>query len=271
MPIIGTNEASLSSALNYTKNVEATQRSTKRLAALSRLANPADDAAGVAVSGNLEALTRRLQATTENIGNVVSFAQTNDGYLSTIQSQVTRLSELAQRATDGTLNASDRAAVNVEFQAIQNQIGSITANADFNGQPVFINSSVTTTVDGNGSTASFTQSSTGNPSSLGLAPGLDVSTSANALAAIPVLNSAIATVTTRRAEVNADISVFNFYNTNAMTEKVNVMAANSRIKDLNVAEESVLLGVNRIREAASLSVLAQGNRLQSTSLRLLTS
>jgi flagellin len=268
MSTIGTNIGAVNASFFLQANNDALTTSIRRLAAGSRLAIASDDAAGVAVSGKLDARVRRLSAAAESAGNVISFAQTVDGFLKTIQDQLTRMSELAQRAANGAFGSADRANYNTEFTRLRDQISSIAAQAKFNGQTLFAASTITVAINAEGDTDTFALATTGNLTSLGIS-GLTIGDLANAISAVSSLNNAIQTLTTRRAEANADISKFNFHISNMRTEKVNVEAANGRIKDLNVAEESTALSKNNILVQASTAMLAQANASQQSVLALL--
>lgn len=255
-----------SNALSSTS--ESVQKSFQRIGSGSRLSIPQDDAAGVSVSANLQAALSRLQASSEGLQNVASFAQTADGFLNSLQQQTTRLSELAQRATDGTLTAEQRSLYDLEFQQIKNQIDTTTQNASFNGTPIFQNGSISTFVEG-GSTVNFTTSTTGNLASLGIGAS-NLSTVANAQSAITSLNSALQTLSTRRAEVGADLSGIHFSLQNSRLSSMNTEISNSRIRDLNIAEETASLSQNKIQNQFSLSLLAQSNTTSQSVLKLLS-
>jgi len=264
MSTIGTNVGALNASFYLTVNNESLTRSIRKLSAGSRLADPTDDAAGVAVSGRMDANVKRLMAAVEGSQNMVSFAQTTDGFLSTIQQQLTRMSELAQRATNGAFGSADRANYNVEFQTLKSQIDSIASNASFNGTSLFAAGSVTVAINADGATDTFQTKAI----TLSLT-NISIDTTSNATSAITALSSAIGLVTTRRAEVNTDISKFNFHITNIRTERINVEAANSRIKDLDIAAESSNLAKNNILLQASTAMLAQANASQQAVLALL--
>jgi flagellin len=129
---------------------------------------------------------------------------------------------------------------------------------------------VSVAIDASGTTDSFTTTTTGDSTSLGI-NGLTIDTTTAAAAAIGKLNTAISTLTSRRAAVNADISKFNFYVQNQQTESTNLQAANSRIADVDVASESTELAKNNILLQASSSMLAQANSSQASILTLLGS
>jgi len=265
MSTIGTNVGALNASFYLTINNESLTKSIRKLSAGSRLADPTDDAAGVAVSGKLDASVKRLMAAVEGSQNLVSFAQTTDGFLQTLQQQLTRMSELAQRATNGAFGSADRANYATEFNILKSQIGSISSNATFNGTSLFTASSITVAINAEGSVDTFITKAI----SLGL-DSVSIDTLSAAQTAIGSINSALSTVTTRRAEVNSDISKFNFHIQNIRTERINVESANSRIKDLDVAAESTMLSKNNILLQASTAMLAQANASQQAVLALLT-
>jgi flagellin len=268
MAVIGYNAAAVNAAYYLNQNNAALSSSISELASGSRLADASNDAAGVAVSGNMTASIARLGAATQAVQDVVSFAQTTDGFLSTIQQELSRMSELAQSATNGAFGSADRANYATEFNTLLGQIDTIANNAQFNGSSLFTSGTVTVAIDANGTTDSFTTSSIGSSSSLGLT-GVTIGTTTAAAAAIGTLNTAIQTLTGRRAQVNADISKFNFYVQNIATQTTNLQSANSLISDVDVATESTALAKNNILVQASSSMLAQANASQNSLLGLL--
>jgi len=268
MAVIGYNAAAVNAAYYLNQNTDNLNKSIANLASGSRLSDPSADAAGVAVSGNMTANIARLGAATQAVQDVVSFAQTTDGFLSTIQQELSRMSELAQSATNGAFGSADRANYATEFNTLLSQINTIASNAQFNGSSLFVSGSVTVAIDSNGTTDSFTTSTVGNATSLGIS-GVTIGTTTAAAAAIGTLNSAIETLTSRRAAVNADISKFNFYVQNIATETTNLQSANSRIADVDVATESTNLAKQNILVQASSSMLAQANSAQASILTLL--
>jgi flagellin len=268
MGSIGTNTAALSASFFLTQNNDALSKSIKRLASGSRLAEPSDDAAGVAVSANLDAAVKRLNAASEGAQNAISFAQTVDGFLNSIQGQLTRMSELAQRATNGAFGSADRANYQTEFLKLQTQIDQVATNGAFNGTLLFTTGTVYVAINAQGITDSFVLNSIGNTTTLSL-QGQSIDSVTGAASAITALNNAIATIANRRATVNADISKFNFHIANIRTEAINAAAANGRIKDLDVAAESTNLARANILLQASTAMLAQANTSQASVLSLL--
>ena len=273
MAVIGYNAAAVNAAYYLNQNTNNLNEAIQELSSGSRLANPANDAAGVAVSGNMEAQISRLSAATQASQDVVSCAQTTDGYLSTIEQQLSRMSELAQSATNGAFGSSDISNYNTEFTDLVAQIGTIFTNADFDGAKVFsgtnASAGISVAIDAQGTTDSFKALTVSTLTDLGLTSASTIGDTTSAEAMIGTLNTAIQSLTSARAQVNADISKFNFYVQNQETESTNLQAANSRIADVDVATESTMLAQDNILQQASTSMLAQANSSQASLLALL--
>ncbi len=273
MAVIGYNAAAVNAAYYLNQNTNNLNEAIQELSSGSRLADPSNDAAGVAVSGNMTAQISRLQAATQASQDVVSYAQTADGFLSTIEQQLSRMSELAQSATNGAFGSSDLTDYNTEFSDLVGQIGTIFSNADFDGAKIFsganATSGITVAIDASGTTDSLAAPTVTTLTDLGLSTSSTISTTTAAEAMIDTLNTAITSLTSSRAQVNADISKFNFYVQNQQTESTNLQAANSRIADVDVATESTTLAQDNILQQASTSMLAQANSSQSSLLMLL--
>jgi len=261
MPVIGTNASALNATFFLGAAQEGLTKSIKRLSSGSKLADPSDDAAGVAVSGKLDAQSRRLAAATEGAQNLISFAQTSDSFLKTVQDEVTRMSELATRATNGAFSASDRANYNTEFVALQSNITNQITNAKFNGTRVFDTSQTISATVSHDATNIYSLSlanALNNVSAI-TATSTNVSTASGATTALSALTSALSNIASSRATVNADVSALSFYVTNLGAEKINTDAANSRIKDLDFAEESTQLAKYNILSQSATAMLAQAN------------
>ena len=273
MAVIGYNAAAVNAAYYLNQNTNNLNEAIQELSSGSRLADPSNDAAGVAVSGNMEAQISRLASATQASQDVVSYAQTTDGFLSTIEQQLSRMSELAESSTNGAFGSSDITDYNTEFTDLVGQISNIFTNADFDGANIFsgtnASAGITVAIDAAGHTDSLAALTVTNLTDLGLTSGSTISTTTAAETMIGTLNTAIQSLTSSRAQVNADISKFNFYVQNQETESTNLQAANSRIADVDVATESTALAQDNILQQASTSMLAQANSSQSSLLMLL--
>ncbi len=268
MSTIGTNIGATTASFYVGLNNDNLMNHVRRLASGSRISNAGDDAGGVAVSNQLSARTSRLTASVEGSKTLISMAETTDGFLNSIQQQLTRMSELAQRATNGVFSDADRQNYNMEFERLKTAVNLVASNASFNGTTLFTTGTLVVTVSSEGATDLFQTSSLGNMTTLGIS-SITIGSTAAAATAINSLNLAIQSIARRRAEVAADISKFNFYIQNIRTETTNVSAADSKIKDLNVAEETAESSKSNILLQASTAILAQANTSQQNILNIL--
>ena len=149
--VINTNTQAQQTA-NYL-NVSNTQlaKSLARLSSGSKIIVPSDDAAGLAVSSRLEAQVKRLDAALNNVVNAVSFTQTQDGFLKTVDKAFRRMGELAMLAQDTTKSDEDRALYNQEFAQLKDYIGA-SADQSYNGVKLFSTETIPVTVDSEGVT-----------------------------------------------------------------------------------------------------------------------
>ena len=149
--VINTNVEAQRTASHLMVSQNALAKSLARLSSGSKIINPSDDAAGLAVSARLESQIRRLDSVLTNLGNAMSLTQTQDGYILSIDSAFTRMSELAMMAQDNTKQASDSSLYNEEFQQLMAYVRD-SKDKDFNGVKLFDGSSVDITIDADGNT-----------------------------------------------------------------------------------------------------------------------
>ncbi len=122
MSVINTNIQAITGARNLNRSQEMLGRALSRLSSGSKIVNPSDDAAGLAVSEKLDAQNKRVRAATTNVQNAVSLVQTSDGFMSGMTKILSRMSELAILAKDVTKNSSDVALYQKEFSSLQDQL-----------------------------------------------------------------------------------------------------------------------------------------------------
>ncbi|MFA5192447.1 MAG: flagellin [Verrucomicrobiia bacterium] len=382
--VINTNIQAQTSARLLGDSSSRLSQSLARLSSGSKIVSPADDAAGLAVSTRFDAQINRTGAAINNLGNTLSFCQTQDGYMNKIGKALDRMSELAMLAQDVTKTDSDRSLYNREFQTLNNYVNSI-ATKDFNGVTLFSSSALNVTIDtegvtlqmagisgtyltanttvgyagttllseltskftdntgsydfyldsgsvkfsasstindlvnyfNSGSTSASYDSTTGELSitvasgdplddwahwltDLGLTPDStvggydryngpqtltatltdptpvvdpgvsDISTASGAAAALTTVKSAINQLATDRATVGATIARLNSTSESLGTLKENLAAANSRIKDVDVAEESTQFARYNILVQSGTAMLAQANATPNSVLKLLS-
>jgi flagellin len=267
--VINTNTSAQVSANNLQASSTALSRSLARLSSGSKIVNPSDDAAGLAVAARLDATVKRLAAANNNVGNAISFTQTQDGYLKKISKALDRMSELSMLAQDGTKTDQDRSLYNVEFQQLGQYI-TTAAGKDFNGVPLFSTNNIDVTQDSDGNAFSMTGISlttAGGPYATAI--GSNVSTIAGAQTALTNVRTAINQAATDRATIGAYQSRLNFTSEQITISKENLTAASSRIQDVDVAEESTEYARANILVQSGTAMLAQANQVPQSVLRLL--
>ena len=279
---INTNSASSSAAYNLSNTNVNLQRSLNRLSSGSRINSSADDAGGLAVSMKMSASIRRTEATLANVNNSVSFLQTQDGVLKTADKVLNRMSELATLAQDVTKSSSDLALYDTELDVLKNQLN-LMLSEKFNGISLFssgttsgLDSSTTLTVvtshDGAQSVGitqadlSFVSTSVGSSST----SGMDISSTSAAQNAVTTIQSVIQDLATLRANNGAEQSRLTFAADMLAVIKTNLEAANSRIIDVDVADESTKLARYNILQQAGTAMLAQANQATQSILRLIS-
>jgi len=267
--VINTNTTAQISATNLNQSQTALAKSLARLSSGSKIVNPADDAAGLAVSSRLDAQVQRLGAARSNVANAVSFTQTQDGYLQKIGKALNRMSELSVLAQDVTKSDADRALYDAEFQTLKAYF-SDAAGKEFNGMPLFSATALNGTTDGDGATFSMAGINLG-ATEYTTATGAtsNIGTIATAVTALADVKAAITKLASDRATIGSYQSRLNHTADQLTVNKENLLAASSRIKDVDMAEESTEYAKNNILVQSGTAMLAQANQLPQTVLRLL--
>jgi flagellin len=261
--VINTNIAAQTGARLLADSTSALNKSLARLSSGLKIVSPEDDAAGLAVSSRFDAQINRIGAVGNNVNNAVSFSQTQDGYLKKMAKALDRMSELSVMAQDVTKSDADRALYQTEYAA-QNAFITDLAGKTFNGVTLFSATANSVTVDSEGATFSMA-----GVNASAFDPGGTVATSVGAIAAQTAVAAQIDLVAAARATVGANISVLTSYSDQLAVLKDNLSAANSRIKDVDVAEESTKFARNNILVQAGTAMLAQANATPQSALRLL--
>jgi flagellin len=274
--VINTNLSAQSSAQLLMQSSTQLSKSLARLSSGSKITSPADDSAGLAVSMKLNAQMGRVDAATNNVGNAVSFNQTQDGYLQKVGDALNRMSELAVLAQDVTKATGDRALYNQEFTTLASYIKDV-GTKDFNGVSLFNGTGLSVTVDSEAN--KFTMSgvnimgSTSYTNVLGTTQGTTttdtIDTAANAQTALGDIKTAISQLAADRASIGSNIESLTMYSDQLGTLKNNLSAANSRITDVDVAQESTNYAKYNILVQTGTAMLAQANALPQSALRLL--
>ena len=265
--VINTNISAQVSARNLNDSSVMLNRSLARLSSGSKITSPQDDAAGLAVSTRFEAQISRTNAASNNLANAISFTQTQDGFLKKVSKALDRMSELSILAQDITKSDADRALYDQEFQNLGTFVTD-SASKDFNGVSLFSGANLDVTTDGDGATVSVTGLDLGSTSYTG-ATGSNIATTTAAASALTNVKTAISQLATDRATIGANQASLNSYKDNLGTLADNLSAANSRIKDVDVAEESTQYARYNILVQAGTAMLTQANQSTQAVMRLL--
>ncbi len=273
-----TNVASLNAQRNLTSTQSALAGSVGRLSSGMRINSASDDAAGLGISENLKANIRSMAQAQRNANDGISMTQVAEGSMNDMQGIVSRMRELSVQSSNSTLGDTERGYLQTEFTQLSSEINRISAVTDFNGQKLLDGSASAgltfqigiqnTANDRLAMSITKLTTSTLGASALHIASA-SLSTAAKAQAAIGAFDKAIQQLSQSRAKVGATQNRMTVTVSNLAVTQENLTAANSRIRDVDVASESANLTKSQILSQAGLAVLAQANQLPQSALSLL--
>ena len=277
---INTNVASLNAQRNLGSTQQSLSGNLGRLSTGLRINTAADDAAGLAISEKLKSQIRSLSQAERNANDGVSLLQTAEGAMNEVSGIMSRMRELAVQSANGTLGDTERGFLDDEFQALSAEIDRIADVTEFNGQNLLDGSAsglslqVGINAATNGSDTLTVNISDMHATELGSGSGtmisdVDISSVSGAQSALGVIDNAISDISTSRAGLGALQNRLNVTISNLGSARENLSAANSRIRDVDVASETAQLTRNSILMQAGVSVLAQANQMPSIALSLL--
>lgn len=272
-----TNIASLAANTSLSQTNDRLNGSMTKLASGLRINRAGDDAAGLAISEQFKANLKSLEQTKRNANDGVSLIQTAEGALGEASQILIRLRELAVQAATDTLSPTQRGFLNQELTQLRSEIDRIGATAEFNELPLLSGSFATTAtaltfqVDLGGDVGRQIAVTIGtvSPTSLGI-DATTLSTAGAARSALSTLDTAIERMSTQRATLGSAQNRLQAAINNISTQFTNVSAANSRIRDVDVAEETARMSREQILMQAGVSVLAQANQIPQLALSLLS-
>jgi flagellin len=267
--VINTNITAQNSARLLAESSQRLSKSLTRLSSGSRLNSPEDDAAGMAVSMRLDAQISRLRAVDNNVNNAISFAQTEDGYLQKVQAALTRMSELSVLALDTTKTTTDLSLYDKEFATLAAYISDISTK-DYNAVSLFSGVARNVTTDAEATTYSMTGVSLNGLAAYTSLNSISVTTTTAANTALTAVKNALVQLASDRAQVGANIARLTGVSSTLGVLNENLSAANSRIKDVDMAEESTEFARYNILVQAGTAMLVQANAASQAALRLLS-
>lgn len=243
----------------------------ERLSTGKRINGAKDDAAGLAIATTMTADIRAMNQGIRNSNDGIALAKTAEGALDEVSNMLQRVRELAVQSKTETYSLADRGHMNSEVSQLQEQIGDILANTEFNGVTLFSTTAGTDVevVIATNATETVTLTSTAIDGTNIDATALDVSTSALADTTIANVDSALEEISGTRASLGAGQNRLESAINNLSTNSINLSDARSRIVDTDYSEETTALAKAQILSQASTAMLAQANQSQQNVLSLL--
>ncbi len=267
------------SSLNAQRNLRGTRlnlnRSLEQLSSGQRINRAGDDAAGLAISENLKAQVRGLEQAMRNTEDGVSLVQIAEGGLSEVSNILIRLRELAVQAASDTIGSTERKFLNVEFEQLISEVDRIASSTEFNQVPLLNGTGAVLDIQIGTRNDPLTDRLTFDASSADVnvaALGLNLASVADKISAqnsLSAIDQAIVSVSGIRADFGALQNRLQSTINNTAISIENLSAANSRIRDTDIASATADLTKNNILLNAGTSVLAQANQSTQSALSLI--
>jgi len=282
--VINHNMSALYANRQLSQRNEALQSDIAKLSSGQRITKAADDASGLAVSEKLRGQIRGLNQAGRNIENAVSFIQTTEGYLQESQDILHRLRELSVQSANGVYTNEDRMQIQVEVSQLVDEINRIASHAQFNGMNMLTGAFAAGGENGQGmafqvganmdqreivNIGTMTAQSLGLQNAQGEGGNISISTPAQANRAIGAVDSALRTVSKQRADLGAYQNRFEMASKGVEIAAENLTAAESQIRDADMAKQMVNYTKNQILTQSSTAMLAQANQKSQSVLQLL--
>jgi flagellin len=274
-----TNTSSLNAQRNLSQTGRALSANFGRLSSGMRINTAGDDAAGLAISERMKSQIRSMSQAERNSNDGISLLQTAEGAMNENSGILIRMRELAMQSANGTLGDGEKDALQVEFGELAAEIQRIADVTQFNGRNLLDGSTATftfqvgindSTTAGNTIDANMVELNADAYGATGTdLTQLNIGSTGDVDAALTGLDVAIDDTSTARATLGATQNRLQVTVTNLQSARENLSAANSRIRDVDVAEESAAMTRNNILSQAGLAVLSQANQLPSMALSLL--
>ena len=296
MTVINTNVSATLASNAIVRNERAMSTAMERLATGRRINSASDDAAGLAIASKMTSQVKGLEQASRNANDAISLVQTVEGAGKEILNILTRMKELSVQATSGTYSATDRDAMDLEFQQLKSEITRIETNTTWNGQVLMDGADTVAAQVGAGSgqtmsmtfgnwslendtttdaTASVYGDTNGASNNVGNSAGnanmgnIDLQDATRAATANSALDIAISGASAEVAKYGAYINRLEYASDNLLNVAQNTDASRSRIEDADYAEETSELAKTQIIAQAGTAMLAQANQIKQTVLALL--
>lgn len=270
---ISTNMASINAQRQLSSQEKKLSSSMRALSSGSRISSASDDAAGLAISEQLKARTTGNRMAKRNSEDAISMIQVGEGSLNEVNNILVRLRELGVQSASGTISDNERSFIDQEAQQLLSEVDRIAESTRF-GDKNLLNGSTDELefqvgTDGSeNSIIRYDSNADATTSSLNVS-GLDLSSLSGARSALEDIDSALSKVGKMRSSFGALQNRLDSTINNLDVSHESLSAANSRIRDTDIASESSELMRNQILQQASISMLAQANQSQSAALKLI--
>ncbi|RDL44201.1 flagellin [Marinomonas piezotolerans] len=288
---VNTNTSSLNAQNNLMKSGNTLDTAYQRLSSGLRINSAADDAAGLQISNRLTSQVNGLNQAVRNANDGISLAQTAEGALDETTNMLQRMRTLAIQSANGSNTDEDRVALQQEMAQLATEINRVASTTTFGGQNLLdgtytgqfqvgadANQTISFSLAAGGAAGSIDFAGNGGLTMSGLSDQAtaqvskdtaSISTAVNAQSMIAILDTMIAAVDSKRAELGAVQNRFSSTISNLSNISENVSAARSRIRDTDFAQETAALTSAQILQQASSTLLAQANQRPQTALSLL--
>ena len=266
------NSASVASQRHLAKSQRSLNNSMGKLASGLRIVRASDDAAGLAISESLRSQTRSLSMARRNSADGISMAQTAEGALNETHGMLMRMRELSVQAANGTMDTAQRGMINDEFNSLRSEIDRIAEVTEFNGISLLQTGSTDLQVGTDSGSDHQITVALQAAGAADLASGLDtasVGTVAGARASMDLLDSAINQVSAIRSDFGVLQNRLEVTMDRLHSAEENLGAAESRIRDADIASETSQMSRNQILMQSGVSMLAQSNQLPSIAMSLI--
>lgn len=269
---VNTNVTSMNAQNQMAKSQQALSSSFAKLASGMRINNAADDAAGLGVAKSMNAQVRSYAVAERNTNDGISMLQTADGGAEQVHGLLTRMRELAVQASNGSMSSNDYANIDKEYQQNLQEIDRVASSVQFNGINLLSGATASKGFQVGIGTAATDKISVnfGGVDATSLSVNTSsVTSAANAQTAITALDSAINTLSGKRADFGASMNRFGAAVSNLQSMQTNTAAALSRIQDTDIAKETANLSKNQVLSQAGAAILSQANQTPQVALSLL--
>jgi flagellin len=271
MYMMGSNGSVDNIKRNINRQTEELNRSNNKLASGKRITKASDDAAGLAIADKLQADSVQLSQASRNIADGGSLSEIQDGVYSSLSDIGSRLSELATQSSNGTLSDAQRSSLNQEFQALSEEATRIVASSSFNGQNVFSGSTTVQVGTDSSASSSITLSDPKLGETVAALRPLSIDSQANAQNTLSAVQSFSDLLSRSRGDLGAQQARLDTANSSVQVQSDAAIAAESRIRDLDYAEEVSKRAALLIAQDSSTALLAQANKLNASLVQKLIS